>query len=312
MPSTPSHIEDPLELLEYIDEQGVGWLHAQGYEWFWGRYIVALESVAGNTEISSFDLETLADSYYRAGDIFDFMDAPLMAIEYYHKALELDPEMAVAHREIARMYERVGDYEKMIEYSDKALALDPNEPCALQDRDGFYSREETTPYDGFDAGNLVWHTRELLAAKKPDEALMVLKKLSGDRVLRALTHCYGALGQTRNYLNTWEKLCSSVEEIDLTNADWFFMPEHVCDNSEIWKIWLDSQCRFSGFSSYYEELDNNQLFQTYSENEKKRTVFKYYYLFHSGDQFGLQRMLFKYPEWRDLGQDVKNGLNKPS
>jgi len=305
VPSTPSNISDVIALLEYVSANGVRSVTYHNYEWFWDQFIAALETAS---KVNGFDSDLLAGCYYVAGDAFDFTNAPLMAIQYYQKALILDPELAAAYREIARMYERIGDYDKTIEYSDKALAIDPDEPYALGDREGLEAREEMTPYDGFEAGNSIWQAYELLAANNPLGALEILKEPNGVAVLRALAHCYGALGQTEEYLKTWKELCQAVEAIDFSYDDWFFIQDSDHNNSEIWKIWLESDVVFSGNFEQFEGLESNQLYQSYSTNDCIRTVFEYRYFLYSRDEFGLQRMLFKYPQWIDLAQNVKHEI----
>ncbi len=51
--------------------------------------------------------------------------------EAAHKAVELDPQLAVAHARLSQFYFETGDFEKGEEHENRAVALDPDEPLVL-------------------------------------------------------------------------------------------------------------------------------------------------------------------------------------
>lgn len=291
MAKSPRFIKNPIQLLNFVSEHGVSRLHAQGYSWFWKSFIPVLEDRS-----VPHDSEILSNCYYIAGDVCDFNDAPIAAISYYQKALEHDPENSCTHREIARMYWMMGDHTKTIEHSDKALELWPDEEYALKDRVG-YDAEKAEAFEPHIEGNPIWRAIEHLAVAMPGEALEFAKKdktLAGKRVV---SHCYGALGDTQKYLETWRNLCEELEEIWFSYKDWFFMGEREHHRPEIWEIWLNSGLNFKGVFDEFEPLLKNKAFMALSTNDSIRTKMEFMYYIRTGDESESTRLKKKYPEF---------------
>jgi serine/threonine protein kinase len=87
-----------------------------------------------------------AYKYYIEGERLHFQHKYNQAIESFKKALEFDPEFAMAHRNISTCYWNLGEYEKQRTYLQKAIIykenLPPREYFLLQG-DLYSLREET-------------------------------------------------------------------------------------------------------------------------------------------------------------------------
>jgi tetratricopeptide (TPR) repeat protein len=63
------------------------------------------------------------------------------AIEYYHKAIELKPDDAVAYYNLGCAYDNKGDYDKAIKSYNKAIELKPDDAVAYNNRGNAYKKQ---------------------------------------------------------------------------------------------------------------------------------------------------------------------------
>jgi len=212
----PRNLVSDEDILKYISEHQIAHLHRQGFEWFWSIYMPALERAAKSGSISK---GILADNYYVAGDVHEFNESPRTAITYYEKALKFDPDLNAAHREISRMYHRLGCLDAAIRHSDLALAIWPDEKHALADRvDLDEDVKSKDPYfENCDTPSA--HALDALAQNKPQHAINILEGLTDKDALRALTWAYGAKGDNtptdKNFsaLTESEKISQKIQYI---------------------------------------------------------------------------------------------------
>ncbi|MEM8986808.1 MAG: hypothetical protein AAGC95_08805 [Pseudomonadota bacterium] len=237
----PMKFKTDKELLEFVAKGGVSRAHAQGYFWFWRKFIPALEKAKASSLVSN---EMVADCYYVAGDVHDFNEAPKAAIKCYRNALRADPNCGGAYREIANMLGRMGRYDDALAHSDSALSINPDDQYALSDREDYIGESRLEP--SYIEGNAEWIASEYLARAKPRKTLKALRKVKGIRSLRAKAHCYGAMEQSKKYLEAWAEIAKRSDEIRLTYSDWFFMEDAIYDEPGFWEVLLSSKAKFSG------------------------------------------------------------------
>jgi len=245
------------------------------------------------------DSETLSDCYYIAGDVCDFIAAPKAAIAYYKKALEFNSENCAAHREIARMYWQMGAHSKTIEHSDKALEKWPDDKHALEDRVDF-DAERAEAFEPYIEGNPIWRSIEFLAIGEPEKALEFAKKDRSVEGKRVLTHCYGALGDSENYLKSWQNLCGELGVLDFSYADWFFFDDEEHDRPEIWEIWLNSGLKFTGVFHEFLPLVKNKKFASLGTHECLEVCMEFFYYSNSKNTKELDRLKAIYPEFSKM------------
>jgi superkiller protein 3 len=65
--------------------------------------------------------EKQAEKYFQQGYAYNNKGDYDKAIEYYNKAIELNPDYAVAYYNLGNVYNNKGDYGKAIEYYNKAI-----------------------------------------------------------------------------------------------------------------------------------------------------------------------------------------------
>jgi tetratricopeptide (TPR) repeat protein len=292
----PMSFDTDEEMFRFVSDQGVGLTHSQGYFWFWRKFMPALQKAAASGLISH---ELIADCYYVAGDVHDFNDAPKAAIRCYELALQFDPTMGAAHREIALMLGRMGELKKALLHADRAVALNPDDKYAIEDRKNYSGDDRLSP-PLYKKGDRVWEVYEHLAQADPAVAVKVLQEQKGPSAVRAMIHCHGALEHTQDYLDAWKGLAASATELEFTHADWFFLEDDVYVEPDLWVILLSSKAKFKGVFTTFDGLDESERYCSLSSHEKIRVRLEYYVYAQSGDDKGLRRLSKLYPEWIEL------------
>lgn len=85
------------------------------------------------------DTKQNADTCYRAGEGYYKMEKYDKAIAYYDKAIELNPNHALAYYDRAGAYAEIHQYKKAIADYDRAIELNPNDALAYYNRASAYS-----------------------------------------------------------------------------------------------------------------------------------------------------------------------------
>lgn len=268
----------------------------------------ALERVAKS---SSVDAEIIADNFYAAGDVHDFNEAHKTAISLYKRALEFNPEMSTAHREIASMNRQLGNFEAAIKHSDIALSIAPDDKFNVSDRKQIDGEKADAPIIKTDSEIAIAKALEELACQNPKAAIQAIQSFEDEDSLRALTWAYGADSNITAYLTTWRILILQSREISFSYQDWFFIPEELWYGTEIWALWKDSNLTFNGVFTIYEGLDDSSYDTAIDENFSKLSpsdaiAQKIEYIFHcqSGNLECLKTIRMKYPNWVELGEKV--------
>jgi len=291
------------ELLKQVVEGAIRWAHNQGYVWLRDTFLPALEAAPNVLD----DEEALiADCYYILGDIYDFNGAPHAAIQAYGKAIEHDSEIAAAYREMAKMYQDIGNYEKAVELIDIAVAMAPTEAYALSDQERIHDDFENPPEPLYIQGDPIWQCDELLAAQKPSEALALVASLTDVDGRRAQARCYGAAADRENYLRTWEALAKLNEPFELRWSDWFFMPVEIFESPEIWQILLNicHNIKPSVFITF-DSLNKSDAYWKLTSQERDRLLIEANLYWASKDIEQLQALLEQYPEFEDVKEAIE-------
>lgn len=317
----PLNLKTDEEIIAYINEHQVAGLHTQGYEWFWAVYMPALERVVDADEV---DHETIAGNFYAVGDVHDFNNSPRVAITYYKRALDFDPDLNAAHREIASMYHRMGFIDAAIHHSDMALALWPDEKYAAAERIDI-DADKTDPEPYFEKPDRpAALALNALARQDPLEAIKLLEGLGDIESLQTLTWAHGANQDFPAYLSTWETLLEKTKNISIKEAkspiseskirfmwgDYFFMPDKIWYGPKIWKLMIDSGRVFVDVG-VHEGLDDNNCdiatddnFEELSYADQNAQKLEYYYYDRSNNLEGLKSIQIKYPNWKDLNASI--------
>lgn len=291
------------DLLRFVDAEGIGLTHAQGYDWFWRKFQPALSACVTD---KSIEREVISSCHYVAGDVHEFNRAPRAAIDCYQKALKVEPTLGSAHREIADMYCRMGDMDNARIHSDRALTLIPSDKHTIADRveiDEAVADEYYEPF--YQSDDSVWPAFELLAQRNPGKALEILKEEDGDDSRRARICCYGAMRQADKYLAVWEEVIKQSDAIEFEYFDWFFMPESVFGEPDIWRMLFECKADFSGVFTVFDGLDSNSIYNDMTTHEKIRLRLEYCVYAQSLDRVGLRRLHEQFPEWLELAETVR-------
>ncbi len=151
------------KLLTKVCKKGIAWTHNQGYNWYSTRLLPAVLDAVNDDIISK---ELLSDTWYIIGDIHDFNDAPLKAIESYKNAIKFDPKIASAYREIASMLERIGKFKTALKYINMSLNIDPTENYAIHEKVSILNDIKFKNPSLYKDGDILWGMNEHLANQK--------------------------------------------------------------------------------------------------------------------------------------------------
>ena len=295
------------KILKETDEGCVRWAHGNGFEWLRDIFLPAME-VAQKTFVDEDTL--IADCFYVLGDIHDFNHAPLAAIKAYAQAIHYDNQFAAAYREMAGMYQSIGDYEKAAQFIEIAVKLDPEERDALSDRESILEDLAEKPEPFSKKSDVIWQCDELLADFSWQQALAVLGHSMDIKVCQARARCYGVSGDHSHYLKEWDNLSESNLEVELTSSDWFYMPKQVFDAPEIWHILLSMYKRIKpGVFVQFDTLRESERYRNLGEKEKYKLRIEFNIYRTEKNLDGLANLLELYPnclEWKETIDDLKS------
>ena len=242
------------------EHQGISMLYNRGYQWIKSNFLPHLNLAE---EVLPDAVEVIADCWYLMGDVYDFNDAPLKAIEYYERALACDEDADGAYREIGMSYQQIGRYQEALEYINIALERMPDDEelmdvkASIQD-DINYNH---TPYWGEE--NAIWQVNELLAKEAFEDVIAKVAAMENPELvsLQGMAKAYGAQNNVEAYLQTWEQIVQSEEHFHLEYSDWFYMPKEVYKGARIWELIQQAQLRideahFIYFDSLFENYED--------------------------------------------------------
>ncbi|MCC7298466.1 MAG: hypothetical protein IT244_09045 [Bacteroidia bacterium] len=282
-------------LLNQVAEEGVAYLHGLGYAFFQEQFLTALE------QGEEFGVETdlLSECWYIAGDVYDFNDAPIMAIRAYQKSAAFDPEFADAYKEMAHMQEKIGAYALALENLKKAVELDANDK---ESKDDLLAIEESIQYGDeplFKSTNAIWFLNEMLANQEFDRVIeqTVNTQTSQEKMRRACA--YGAMGRVDDYLSVWEKLTRSDADIEIEYSDWFYMPNEVYNGTKIWELFKKINSRIVS-DAFVQSESLLEHYPELSDEACRELICDFHIYKNSNQQQALQELAKKYANWEEL------------
>ena len=232
------------------DRTYLNWYAQRGPEvfgdWVWlrDRYLPTIERFKSNARNTN-DFYILSDSYYKLGDIFDFMEAPLESLKWYKKSIKYDTQNAAAFREAGDRLSEMGRYRQAIQYLLKALELNPDDNCAKSDLEHIveYSKDkkDTNLFTKNDKG---WKIDEMLAQGKFTKVLHELSNPKKVKDHQRRARAYGGINQKDDFIAEWNRISEMNGPIEWRPADGFFMPYAVWNTSEFWYVLRKSKGRF--------------------------------------------------------------------
>ena len=176
----------------------------------------------------------------------------------------------------------------------------------LYDNKGFIDKKTSNPHI-YVQGDMFWQANEYLANADPQKALKLLDGINDEIVtLRAKTLCYGAIGETQKYLQTWSEITEISKHIDMTRADWFFMEMPVYDSQDIWHIWLASKAQYTGIFPRFDSLDANKNYLSLPEQEQARILIMYCAYESSDNKKELNKLYKRFPDWVEVREALES------
>ena len=280
-------------------------------DWVWltTKFLPALERfklVATSKE----DSYLISDIYYKLGDIFFFMNAPLLSLNYYEQSIEADPKFYAAYRETGCRLDEMGRYDEAESYLRKALSLCPNDESAQSDLTVILSDKQNNEEPLYKKGDKSWNIDELLANGKFTQVLSKLKKVETieDRQRRA--RAYGGLDKKEEMIREWELMSTMSGTIEYQSADWFYMPDKVWNSKFFWYAIQKLEGKFvHGVTLYHDTLFQVILYpkesrlspkQDLREHNKRIALFVQFQIARLTRDAELSKELAtRYPQWTE-------------
>ncbi len=103
-----------------------------------GFYNEAIEYYKKAIEINPKNIE----AYKKIGDCYDYNNQEDESIKYYKKAIEIDPNYKDAYNNIGLFYSKQKQYDKAMKYYKKAIEIDPNYKGAYYNIGLCYSKQK--------------------------------------------------------------------------------------------------------------------------------------------------------------------------
>lgn len=285
--------------LAEVEEDGIALLHSRGYQWFKSEFLPYLN--LGDTLLAD-QVELLADCWYLVGDVYDFNGTPIKAIESYKKALEYDDDVDGAYREIANMYEQIGQYTEALEYINIAIEKMPEEEELLDDKASIQDSINYTVEPYLTAKNQAWTLSEQLAQGEVEAVVQTIAALESPNiaVLQCLAKAYGMELKKEAYLKTWERILQTEGNMTLNYADWFYMPRSIYNNEKIWLLIKELSPRvneaifieFDSLSEHYSEV--------LSQAEELSLICDFQIHRITKNQAALKELAAQYPLWEEV------------
>ncbi|MBL4649331.1 MAG: hypothetical protein JKY03_06325 [Aureispira sp.] len=294
--------EELKAFLVEVEEDGIALLHSRGYQWFKSEFLPYLN--LGDTLLPN-ELELLADCWYIVGDVQDFNGTPLKAIEGYKKALEYDDEVDGAYREIANMYEQIGQYTEALEYINIAIEKMPEEEELMDERAAIQDSINYTTEPYLTEGNKAWTLAEELGEGKSEAVIASVTAMENPEVavLQCLAKAYGMETQEEEYMNTWNRILTTEGSLTLNYADWFYMPRAIYNSENIWELIKKLSPRVE--EAVFVEFDslNEHYAETLSQEEELNLICDFHIYRLTENEAEMEKFAAKYPLWEEV-QDL--------
>jgi len=283
------------KILTRCSRGGVAYVHGRGYRWVMDVFLPCLALL--ETSKSRRDQELAADGYYRLGDVHDFNHAPQAAIAAYRRCLRLDPQEAAAWREIGMMYEHSGQHHKALAALRRATRMDPDDVYARDDLKAS-SEYPSPPLRG--RARQIQRACELLARRRFQDALSLLRKARSIPELQVTARIYGAQGDCDRVLATWEKISRRKGPVELLWEDWHFLPGEVFDSTAWWTLMWQLRKRWKSCSwPRFPSTDDLNLSTNAKGFRARSTLVVKYYLAKTGNDFAAALELSRRnPRWK--------------
>ncbi len=180
----------------------------------------------------SFDIETLVkdpiyieDFYLQAGYMYEDLDSLDVALNYYTKAVEVNPDSAFNVEKVGDIYLKNEDYDTAIEYYDKALELNVNKPSIYSYRSKAYEGKN-------DIFSAIFDMNEAIKLD-PEYGFYYYERGRFKKILNQNDYCEDWVLAYQNGYDVRENL---IEDCDFVDEDFF-----------------DDKDFFDGATKYYNE-----------------------------------------------------------
>lgn len=303
--------------------RGIGWLYCRGYHWVSTRLSSSIALLESNVR-SKADRTSLSDAYYLLGDIHDFNDSPLAAIEAYKRSIAFDPVHAESWRELACRCAEVGENQLAREAIAESLRLDNSDQCALSDWEDIQELSsgpaEPQEFLLFRVGDVLWDCRELLSNGHVYLALERLHKRRSISARLLRLRALGMLSDTKKIIEEWEEIARSNGRLRITMADWYYMPEEIYDSAVVWETLKKLGTQWIETIEEHKSLQRIIIPRWDGTAESERRIRKQqirckdlkvelHLARTSGDLQTISELCSRYPKWTEARR-VKKSLGK--
>lgn len=289
------------KIIKKVAKKGVAWTHGKGYHWFNDKL---LPIISNNIEI--IDKQLLSDFWYVIGDVYDLNSSPQIAIKAYKKSIKYDPDHGEAFRELANMYQNIGDIKMAFKYINKALELIPNDEHSKIDKELITDEIDDPDYPYYSQDLLELQCNELLAE---NSYTLVLEKLKHKRRInyrKLKARAYGANKELKSYLHEWLLIVKHNETVEFEYADWFYMPDEIYYSNQFWEILYEKKgIELKGFLPNFSSLYKNYK-TSIDTKEMKQLVILSIILKNSNNEVALSQLSKKFPKWKELKKLIKD------
>jgi len=313
-------LETAQELVAKTVGQRLGTVYDRGYSWAWSQFVPAVERVAAAK--TRRERVLAAEGYWYIGDIHDLNCAPRAAVRAYRKAVQLDPKFAEAWRELGLRLGEMGDHKGEVRALRRALSLGHDDPesAALELKDAMENVENAPEpaYDNggwFDAPAPTWDAWELLAERRADEALDLLKRKRSMQMRQLRAAAYGARGDTERQLEVWEAIGRGRGWVLLGLQDWFFLTKASWNSPRFWRALRAAGKRFCQILN----KQHDGLFRAIPEpkgqsgtaaerrryDRRRRLIVRYHIARTTRNANAARKLAEQYPKWTEVQRLAK-------
>lgn len=298
-----------LKLLRSCASKSSAWVEGHGYSWFRRSFLVALTEHVRTAHTES-DLLLASECFYMLGDAHSFHEAPKAAIRAYRRAYRLDPTWVAAMADAADCLSNIGKHREAERLYRRALKLEPENLYLQNMVEHMVSVVRGNAQDPplYQEDDVVWRASESLARGQAGRALKILR---GERTIRARRHramAYGALANVPAAYREWEGIVKSRGAVELTAADWFWLPNELWHWPAFWRLLQSIVNRLNESGLVSMSLkdtvhDANKLGRngeaTRQRNQREFALMLRYHVARTETNIrALRRLTDEYPTWK--------------